>query len=103
MTREDFRRWERPPFLLPKTTQDEYYSMALIEMNTIKCKGQILWDSVKDLRFWDGSIAGFIEDPVKNIILRAKQTITVIYNTMRKLKYYINCLNAKATHKPHNH
>ena len=40
MTREEFRRWERPPFRLPHTDQDKYYSTALIGLETAKHKLQ---------------------------------------------------------------
>ena len=95
MTREEFRRWKRPPFWLPCTDQDKYYSTSLIGLDTSKRKLQILWDTVRDLRFPDGRIAGFIENPIKSSILRIKQTITIVHNTMRKVNFNTNRLNLK--------
>ena len=54
-----------------------------------------MWDTVRDLRFPDRRIPGFIENPNKSSLLRIRRIITTLYNTMRKVNFNTNRLNPK--------
>ena len=94
-TREEFRRWVRPPFKLPRTDQDKYYSTTLMGLDTSKRQLQRLWDTVRDLTFQDGRIPDFLGAPIKSSILRIRRIITSVHNTMKRLNFNTNKLNPK--------
>ena len=64
-----------PPFFLPETTQQGFYSKTLAGLLTVKHKAATLWNDVKDLRFWDGRIPGFITDPARGVGAAIRQVI----------------------------
>lgn len=93
VTMEEFRKYNRPPILLPNTTQGTYYSTVLTGLLIAKQKAQTLRKNVKGLRFWDGSIPWFLEDSTKRVIVDMKCAINRVYDTIDKLKYDTNLLN----------
>ena len=99
VTREEFRNYKRPPFLMPNTTQRKYYETALTGLWVVKQKAQAMWKHVKDLRFRDGSIAEFIENPVKRVLFDIKFVMARVYNTLETLQYDTKRLNLKDASK----
>ena len=65
--REEFRNYKRAPFFLPEAAQQEFYSETLTKLRSAKYQIKTLWTNVRNLRFWDGRILGFIEEPIKEV------------------------------------
>ena len=84
---------------MPNTTQRKYYEIALTGLWGIKQKAQDMWKHVKDLRFRDGSIAEFIENPVKRVLFDIKFVMARVYNTLETLQYDTKRLNLKDASK----
>ena len=93
--REKFREYERLPFFLPETTQQDFYSEAFTELLVPKHQATTLWNNVKDLRFQDGRIPGFMTDPVRGVCAATRQAITGVRNTIDKLKYDMDDLDIR--------
>ena len=71
------------PFL-PETAQKEFYSETLTRLCAAKCQIKILRKNAKNLRFQDGRIPGFIEDPTKEADTVVRQVTSSVYNTIRR-------------------
>ena len=65
--REKFRNYTRPPFFLPETLQPIFYSEAQTDLRSAKHQVETLWTNVRNLRFWDGRLLGFLEEPIKGV------------------------------------
>ena len=54
--RDNYRNYDRAPFLKPKTTQQEFYSKVLKGLTIAIASARKLWYLVVDIRFQDGAI-----------------------------------------------
>ena len=66
-----YRKYDRPPFLKPETTQQEFYSEALKGLLIACGSARKLWLLAGDIRFQDGRSPGFIYNPTHRALVHA--------------------------------
>ena len=69
--RDRYRKYDRPPFLKPETTQQEFYSEALKGLLIACGSARKLWLLAGDIRFQDGRSPGFIYNPTHRALVHA--------------------------------
>ena len=94
--RDNYRNYDRAPFLKPKTTQEYFYSEGLKGLTIAIDSAKKLWYLAADIRFQDGVIPGFIADPAHytfDALNKARhavrETIEVLSYNMNKLQYKV--------------